>query len=62
MDKEEQLEYYKKNNILQAKKYKHYSVKVPKYQAEIFDKKLKENNDKWSTIAKKAIEKYINNH
>ena len=62
MDKKEQLEYYKINNKKQAEKYKYYNVKIPKYQAEIFDKKLKENNEKWSTVAKKAIEKYINNH
>lgn len=62
MEEQNKLEYYKMNNKKQAQKYKRYEVKVPKYQAEILDKKLKENKDKFSNIAKKAIEKYINNN
>lgn len=61
-DKQKQLEYFKKHNDKQSEKYKHYSVKIPKYQAKILDQKLKENNEKFSNLAKKAIEKYINNN
>lgn len=61
-EKKQQLEYFKNNNKKQAEKYKHYSVKIPKYQADILDKKLKKNNEKFTTIVKKAIDKYINNN
>lgn len=59
-EKQKQLDYFKKNNIKQAEKYKHYSVKIPKYTAEILDKKLKLKGDKFSELVKKAVERYIN--
>lgn len=61
-EKQKQLEYFKVNNQKQAQKYKMYSVKIPKYQAEILDKLLKENREKFADIVKKAVEKYINNN
>ncbi len=61
-EKKQQLEYFKNNNKKQIEKYKNYSVKIPRYQAEILDKKLRKNKDKFSNIVKKAIDKYINNN
>ena len=61
-EKKKQLEYYIKNNKIQDERFKRYTVKVPKHDAEIFDELLKENGDKFSDVAKKAIERYIINH
>ena len=38
---------------------KTYRVRVPMYMAKALDKKLKEDNKKYSDIAREGIEKYL---
>ena len=38
---------------------KTYRVRVPMYLSKLLDEKLKRENQKYSTIAREAIEKYI---
>lgn len=50
---------YKKENERQKAINKVYQIKIPRYTAEAFDKKLQEKNETAKSVFLQAIEKFI---